>query len=79
MKKNWINSNFIFDEILVGQEYLNHDSDTISDVVGKTSNSIEMFNRCNKKNRDKEGKLKGIDSKNWYTLDDFNRKYKSMI
>lgn len=74
-KENWISSDFTFDEIEVGMEVINGETKQVSRVIGKTSNTIEVFNTADQKSRDQDGKLKGIDSSNWYNLDGFNRTF----
>lgn len=87
---NWIESDIKFEEIKIGQEYLNWDTKQISTITDLTSNSIEAFNRTDRNNvylsgqKDadgviqKTGRRRGIDGKNWYTLQDFNRKFKRL-
>ena len=70
MKKNsWINSDFKFEEIEIGMKVLFTKCDTISEVINKTSNTIETMNYTNDSS-------KGINCSNWYTLDSFNRTFK---
>ena len=86
-KENWIQSDFSFDELEIGTRVLFVDVDTISEVIGKTSSSIQTKNYANQNSRYKtgqkdasgevqEGRLKGINATNWYILDDFNRTFK---
>lgn len=87
-KENWIQSDIRMEEIRVGGYFINHSTGQLSTVTDLTSNSIEMFNTANKKSFYKtgqtdadgeaqsSGRLKGFDSKNWYTLENFNREYK---
>ena len=88
--KNWIQSNFKFEDIQIGMQFLNHESQQLSTVTNKTSSSIEMFNTANKKSFYTAGqknidgevetkvRLKGIDSYNWYTMEQFNRSFQEV-
>lgn len=67
-------------DVKVGNSYINTTTNQLSIVTKLTSNSIEVLNFADKKlvYSKKEGSgLKGIDSTNWYTIESFNRKYKS--
>ncbi len=80
-----------FEDIQVGMKFINVFTDLESEVTALTSSSIEMFNladvrnKISKKDLASEGlqgnvvRLRGISSKNWYTLDEFNRKFKAII
>jgi len=46
-------------------------------VTGKTATSIEMFNYADKKKRDNEGKLLGVNYRNWYDRAAFEKQYKA--
>lgn len=75
------------EDIIIGQEFINCDTGTISTVISKTSNSIEMFNRADRNNRyltgekDASGeiqmsrRMKGIDCKQFYTIQSFRKKF----
>ena len=90
-REQWIDSEFKFEDIKIGNEYLNWKTKTLSLVTNLTSNTIEMFNKTDQANRYKAGskdvngeiqlvgRLRGIDCKNWYTLDSFNRQFKSVL
>jgi hypothetical protein len=87
-QEKWINGEVKFEDLAVGQEYLNWGTKQISEVTALTSNSVELFNKTDRKNCYKSGqkdingevqtigKRKGIDSKNWYQMDAFNRTFK---
>jgi alpha-ketoglutarate-dependent taurine dioxygenase len=86
-KSKRFKSDFTFEELTIGMQVLYAESNTVSDITNLTSNSIETYNRTNQKNRYKtgavdssgevqSGKLKGINGKNWYTLEEFNRTFK---
>lgn len=76
------------EDIQIGADLLNTELNTISTIIGKTTNSVELFNRTDRKNcyttgqldadgiPQKSGRRKGIDGKNWYTIQDFNKKFK---
>jgi hypothetical protein len=68
--------------IHIGEEYLNTDTKQLSRVTNKTSNSVELFNRAvanKKRKRDMEGELiKGFDCKQWYTIEEFNKKFQKV-
>lgn len=68
--------NLTIDQIEVGQEYKNLLLNTMSTVISKTGNSVEMYNKADKKNVDSAGHKKGIDCKNWYEISGFNRMFK---
>lgn len=88
MKFEDLNS-LTIDEINLGEEFINSKLNTISIVTAKTSNSVELFNRTDRNNRYTDGqkdadgevqtgRCKGVDAKNWYTLQDFNRYFKEI-
>ncbi len=91
MKKGWISSDFKFEDINVGDDFLNAELNTISTVTKKTTNSIEMLDRRDPKNRyasgakdadgvvQVTGRFRGFDCSNWYTMDGFNRTYKNRV
>lgn len=72
-------------QINIGADFINNRIKTISTVTNKTSNSVELFNRADRNNRyltgEKDadgipvmsGRMKGVDSKNWYTISEFNK------
>lgn len=83
----WAQSNFKFEDLKIGMEITNASSNQISIVTNLSSNSIEVFNKADRNSfykagqKDADGeeqvkfRLKGFDSKNWYTLDGFNRQF----
>lgn len=64
-----------FKDIQICDEFTCKSTGQISTVTDKTANSIEMFNTANKKSVDEKGKLKGIDSKNWYVEKEFFKEF----
>lgn len=78
MKQNKIESDFKFEDLFIGLNIINIRTNQISTITNLTSNSIEVFNTANKKLIDKENKLKGISSTNWYDLSWFNRRFKKV-
>lgn len=79
MKKDkWVQSDFTFEELKVGMKILNVDVDTESEIINKTSSSIETKNFANSKKKQSED-TRGINCTNWYTLDSFNRTFKRIV
>jgi translation elongation factor EF-1beta len=89
-KENWTQSDFKFEEIEIGMKAFHVEVGIESIVTDKTSSSIETQNYANVKNRYKSGQkdangeeigagLKGINAKNWYTLDGFNRTFQRVL
>jgi len=84
----WIQGDVKFEDLAIGQEYLCWATKQVSTVTALSSNSVEMFNKTDRKNCYKSGqkditgeiqltgKRKGIDAKNWYEMDSFNRTFK---
>jgi len=68
-------SNFRFEDLYIGLYVRNNLSQQLSKVIDLTKNSICIYNLANPKNKDKDGKLLGIESSNWYDLTWFNRKF----
>jgi len=78
------------EDIKVGDKFLNMYSEQVSTVTGLTSSSIEMLNMADTRNlkgmrkkvinnwgdEEDKGKVRGIDSKQWYVLDNFNMIFK---
>lgn len=61
--------NLTIEEIEIGKDYNNLLINTMSTVISKTGNSIEMYNRTNDNS-------KGINCKSWYEISSFNRMFK---
>ncbi len=91
MKQNErFDSGIKFEDLAIGQEYLFARVNTISTVTNLSSNSVELFNRTDRKNCYKSGqkdangevqtigRRRGIDGKNWYEMDMFNRTFKTI-
>jgi hypothetical protein len=77
-KSKRFKSDFNIEELIIGFDVLLARAGTTSTVTNKTSSTIEVLNRCDRNNVDESGKRRGIDSKNWYTLDDFNKTFKRL-
>lgn len=86
-KSKRFQSDFTLEELYVGMKVHYVECDTISEITDLTSSSVETFNLTNQNNKYKKGgvdadgeeqsgKLKGINAKNWYGLDTFNRTFK---
>lgn len=83
MMKNekWVQSDFKFEELEIGMKVLNVEVNTESEIINKTTNSIETKNYANEKRNSKVKKdedERGINCTNWYTLDSFNRTFKRL-
>lgn len=90
MKKDtWIEGTLKMEDLAIGQEYLNWNTKQLSILTNLTKNSVEMFNTADRKSFYKSGqvdadgevqraRLKGFDSFQWYTLQDFNRSFKEI-
>lgn len=76
--EKWVQSDFKFDELEIGMKVLYVDVNTESEIINKTTNSIETKNYANEKRNSKvkQEDGKGINCTNWYTLDSFNRTFK---
>ncbi|MEO6303164.1 MAG: hypothetical protein ABIP51_08320 [Bacteroidia bacterium] len=86
-----IQSDFKWEEMEIGKEVVDGFTKQKCKILNLTSNSIEMFLTANNKSIkagkkedsqtgfDEEefikGKLKGINSTGWFTLDQFNRRF----
>jgi hypothetical protein len=79
-----------FEDLVIGQEYLHFKTKQVSTVTDLTANSVELFNRTDRKKcyksgqKDSDGEIqltgkrKGIDNKCWYEMDMFNRTFKTI-
>lgn len=82
MASKYENGNILFEELKIGQEYLNLSTGRLSIVKALTSNTVEMFNKKSLKSKYKDNelgekdKLAGIDSTCWYEITLFNRLYR---
>lgn len=45
-------------------------------ITNKSLSSIEVFIPKSMKILDKDGRCKGVDGKNWFTMGDFNKRFK---
>lgn len=68
--------NITIEQLEIGMECLFLLTNQRSVITNKTKNSVEILNFADKKYKDKNNKLLGINSKNWYTMEWFNRKFK---
>jgi len=64
------------EDLCIGMKLIRICNNQESIITNLTSNSIEVYNTADKRFKDKDGKLTGINSKNWYEFSWFNRKYK---
>ena len=67
---------YTIDEININSIWIDNRNDQTVHIVNKTSSSIEVFHYADKSFKDKEGKLLGINCKNWYDLKTFNKQFK---
>jgi hypothetical protein len=73
------------EDLKIGQKYINSLTGLESTITAITSNSVELFNlpdlnsKVDGKKKDDDGeiigKLRGIKSKQYYTLDQFNKQF----
>lgn len=68
-------SDFTFDELVKDVKVKLASIGTISTVVEKTSNTIRTFDLANEKDFDLNGKKKGVNGYNWWSIEDFNRTF----
>jgi hypothetical protein len=78
-------SDFVLEELSIDMQMLNGITKQNSIITGLSSSSVEVFNEADKKSvrkkMDEEGNyvgLKGISSKNWYDMSQFNRTFKRL-
>lgn len=84
-----IQSDFVIEELNIGNEVIDGFTNQISTITGKTANSIEVFITADKTSIKKKGKkleevydamelgdVAGINYKNWFELTQFNRRFK---
>ena len=74
MKKE--ESNFKIEDLFVGKILINRKTEEEAIITKLSPNSIQVYNKASIKFKDKDGKLKGINSTNWYELSWFNRTFK---
>lgn len=87
-KQDWYQGEVKFEELAVGQKWLNIASNQLDEITRLTSNSIEIFVTADEKKFFKTGqlnsdgevetkkRLKGVSHLNWYELSQFNRAFK---